>query len=214
MVNNININGRNKTIINGFGTNIIEGNGEVVTQSRLTTEFASVIVEGSVDVNITCCVKPRLEITGDSNIIDLISTTIKSGVLHIECKGSFATQNAIIVNCSTYIVSEASVRGSGDIELLDLDQEQLSLCVQGSGDISTAGKVKRLKAVVQGSGDIDCSDLNALRSDVAVHGSGDIRVRSTETLAAECLGSGDIKVYGNPQQRNVREMGSGKVKFR
>ncbi|ENL0204298.1 DUF2807 domain-containing protein [Salmonella enterica] len=214
MINIKNKNVRNRTVINGFGTNIIEGNGEIVTQSRLTKEFTSVIVEGSVDVNITCCVNPYLEIIGDSNVINLISTTIKLGVLHIECKGSFSIQKPIIVNCSTYILTEASVRGSGDIAMFDLDQEQLSLCVQGSGDISSTGKIKRLKAVVQGSGDIDCSDLYALMSDVAVHGSGDIRVFSTDMLTAECLGSGDIKVYGNPQKRNVREIGSGKVKFR
>lgn len=49
------------------------------------------------------------------------------------------------------------VKPSGNVTLYDLDQPVLDVSVQGSGDITSFGRVELLDAEVAGSGDVDAS---------------------------------------------------------
>lgn len=106
------------------------------------------------------------------------------------------------------------IKGSGDVTLLDLQQDALDLEIQGSGDITVSGQVARLHVQVAGSGDVDASELIAEAADLSVAGSGDIEAFVRSDVRARVAGSGDIVVRGNPPRRDDYVVGSGKIKFR
>ncbi|HQW42338.1 MAG TPA: head GIN domain-containing protein, partial [Flavobacteriales bacterium] len=89
------------------------------------------------------------------------------------------------------------VEGSGDIKL-DIATVGLNTLVEGSGDITVTGECSTLKATVTGSGNVDAYELRASDAEAEVTGSGDIHVNVLNNLNAEVTGSGDIKFRGDP----------------
>lgn len=108
----------------------------------------------------------------------------------------------------------ACIKGSGDLSLDGLLQDEIDLKIIGSGCISATGEVMRLKAAISGSGDVKAKELMASIAELRVSGSGDIKAKATQALVARVSGSGDIKVWGNPAQRDTRVSGSGDIKFK
>ena len=97
----------------------------------------------------------------------------------------------------------ANLAGSGSIMLGQVDGDQLTAHVRGSGDIEATGAVQTLNASVNGSGDVHVARVTAQRADLAINGSGDISAMVKQSLVASGNGSGRITVHGNPNQRNV-----------
>lgn len=107
-----------------------------------------------------------------------------------------------------------SLRGSGNVELHDVQQRGLDLSIRGSGDIEVSGSVDRFCVEISGSGDVDARDLSASSACLSIAGSGDIDAYVTNQVQARIAGSGDISIRGNPQIRDHSVSGSGKVKFK
>lgn len=108
----------------------------------------------------------------------------------------------------------ASITGSGDLSLDDLQQDEIDLEITGSGTIRASGEVIRLNVDISGSGDVKAKELLASIAEFRVSGSGDIKAQATQSLSARVSGSGDIKVWGNPAKRDTRVSGSGEIKFK
>lgn len=111
-------------------------------------------------------------------------------------------------------LTSVCVLGSGKVFLQDVDQHTLHLRVEGSGCVEGRGSVERLIANVLGSGDIDAEALAAKSVDCDVYGSGDINVQAIDQVRALVTGSGDIVVRGEPDDRNSRVTGSGRIQFK
>lgn len=192
----------------------VVGNGDPGVEVRELGVFSALIVDGPICVQWSRSQNQSVEVQGDSNIIPLITTEVRGSVLHITCDGSFSTVNSITVRCSAKEILSANLKGSGDIEIQDLQQKEVELFLKGSGNIDITGTVSIVKATLKGSGNIDCSTLVAHSAEVLLKGSGDIKVSCFEKVTAVLKGSGDIKIYGKPEVQNVKELGSGRVKFK
>lgn len=97
----------------------------------------------------------------------------------------------------------ASLHGSGRLDLGRLDGERLDLDVRGSGGVHAAGKVSNMTVRVYGSGSADLAGLQSQSADLVSYGSGSISAAVSQALVASSNGSGNVTVYGNPQQRNI-----------
>ncbi|GGY14495.1 head GIN domain-containing protein [Pseudoduganella dura] len=108
---------------------------------------------------------------------------------------------------------KAAVHGNGDLDLKSGSSEDVNLALFGSGSINVSGTCDALTTELTGSGTIDAQHMASNTVSVAVKGSGntDIFARGSATVAV--AGSGDVTVYGNPDQRNVSRTGSGNVSF-
>lgn len=124
------------------------------------------------------------------------------------------SQGKVVVGLALPVAPDVAVQGSGDATLWDLQQEAIELEVAGSGDIQIQGRVAMLEAEVAGSGDIDATELVSDRARLSVAGSGDIEAHVRRSVKAKVAGSGDIRIYGNPDQRDTKVAGSGSIKFR
>jgi len=111
------------------------------------------------------------------------------------------------------LVPDVRIQGAGDVTIRDARQEALSIDVMGSGDVTADGSVVTLTARVMGSGDVNAEDLAAQHVTLDVAGSGDIVAFARVSARACVAGSGDIRVYGNPPDRDESVAGSGRVKF-
>ena len=142
------------------------------------------------------------------------SVMISNRIVNGESKGINITQGAVIVGVALPEAPAIKIKGSSNVTLLDLQQANLELEIEGSGDITASGQVAHLEAEVAGSGDVDASELIADSASLSVSGSGDIEAFIRSEVRARVAGSGDILVRGNPPRRDHRVAGAGTIKFR
>ncbi|MYM72049.1 DUF2807 domain-containing protein [Duganella sp. FT109W] len=107
----------------------------------------------------------------------------------------------------------AGAHGSGNLNLNAGSSENVELEMVGSGQITASGSCKTLDAQLTGSGDLDARHLAADKVTVNLKGSGTSHVFAKQSADLTLRGSGDIRVLGNPDQRNVSRSGSGDVSW-
>lgn len=87
----------------------------------------------------------------------------------------------------------------------------LSVEVSGSGGVKAAGIITQSKIQVSGSGTVNAEELISSKSKASVSGLGTVRIHVTEELDAKVSGSGNIYYTGNPGDKQVSVLGSGKI---
>ncbi|NTZ86196.1 DUF2807 domain-containing protein [Burkholderia metallica] len=191
-----------KLVIENVGTTI---SGGITVFPGTDQPFTLVSRSGSVQVfhkgvGSTVVVDGDIVMGGNNTIVtgrNIVMTTVRA-----------------VVTIALPEIAEVRIKGSGDVVLTDVQQDSLSLKIEGSGDITVDGKVAHLDAEVCGSGDVDTRDLIADHADLSVMGSGDIKALVQSEAHATVTGSGDIVVHGNPAIRDKRVVGSGRIKFK
>lgn len=108
---------------------------------------------------------------------------------------------------------QAAVHGNGGLDLKSGSSEDVQLALYGSGSISVSGTCDVLNAELTGSGVIDAQHMASNTVSVEIKGSGSTEVFARKRAAIAVAGSGDVTVYGNPDERSVSRTGSGDVSF-
>ena len=147
-------------IVSGcYSRNTIKGSGNKISESREINNFSSLELFGSIDVNMTFSNEYSCIIEGDDNIVPFIQTEVNDQQLQILIKQNYSTKKGLVVNITAPEYDKVSILGSGDVNLTDVNHEDLSLNISGSGNIIAIGRVKKLLANVNGSGDLMLSEL-------------------------------------------------------
>lgn len=204
--------------IDGIGP-VTSGSGNIEERTVEVEEFTRIKLKTSLDVVIELDDEQELVLKADDNLLDNFSFKTVDGELIIDSEGSYTTEHSPrlhiqIANLNALNIMGsgdikligpikgdsfiAQIHGSGDIELNDLELDELTLKVFGSGDIKADGEVGGLIAQINGSGDMDLASLEAQTADVKINGSGSLEINAEETLRARISGSGDISYRGSP----------------
>jgi hypothetical protein len=188
-----------------------EGSGVPATQSRDLAAFSSVDLAGSNNVVIRIGEQQSVVVTADDNVVDRITTEVRSDQLVIaNTPGSFTTKSPTSVEVTVPTLDALTLSGSGNIVLEGIAAESLEVTLPGSGTLTGSGTATRLDVTVDGSGTVQFTELVAKDVRAAVGGSGSIFVTATESLDAAVSGSGAILYAGNPQDvtKSVTGMGA------
>lgn len=219
-----------------FNNKKISGNKKVVTETRtLRSDFTKLEKSGSIDVVLTKGKQDgKLELKGESNLLEYIETKVEGSSLMIHTKKGFNLNskkplqvtlkaediNTIMAAGSGDVKTEGKATlktkkfkidraGSGDVEL-NLSVKNLIINSTGSGDITLSGKANDLKINKNGSGDIYAYDLKVKNASVNSSGSGDSELKVKKNLEVSKTGSGDIHYKGQPELK-ASTTGSGKI---
>ena len=223
------------TIISSCKKNVfnsIVGKGGTVTETRQITGFNS--IELSIDANVvyTQDASYYIEISGQENVLDVLTTEVSGGELEIEFRKWVRKHSNITIIIHSPEIKEFEVSGSGNIETsgpinttdMDLDvsgsgnivisslaTNDMEANISGSGNIYVnGGTVTNQEVKISGSGNIDFEYLQANNSACKISGSGSITVWVLDQLDATISGSGDVKYTGSPIV-NTHISGSGSV---
>jgi carbon monoxide dehydrogenase subunit G len=199
-------------IVYGEGSSkIIEGSGVPSRERRHVNDFHAVEIKTGVDVNFTRSDDTDVELSGDDNLLKLIRTDVSRGVLTISSTESYQTKSPLTVSLTGPHLSSIAMHGAGDIKLADLKENDLSLQLNGSGDVSATGSVGQLNVLLNGSSDVEAEELLSENANIQILGSGDIAVNAKQSLDVSIIGSGNVKYYGHPEKINRQIIGSGEV---
>lgn len=188
------------TVVNGrvrTTGNVIVGSGFVSTKYIVARNISALVLEASANIEWYASNETFVEITADDNLVDRLVNISSNGTLTVGGKLSFVTQSEIVVRVFSPSISRAIIRGSGNCKLEGVNNGNLSIVIEGAGNVDALGKVGKLSITLQGSGNVNCSELSAKSVVVRSQGAGEISVSSDGTVSGSMSGTGDLNVYGN-----------------
>lgn len=205
-----------KIVIDGVvygdsNVNIVKGSAVAGTDKRVVNNFHRVKIQGGIAVNYRPSQNAQVEVTGDQNLLPLITTLVHDGELVISSRENYQTALPLTVNLSSPNLEAVLLQGSGDVYLRELNEKILTLIISGSGNATLDGKTAKLTVQVSGSGDVNAKALQSEYADIQITGVGNINVTVTEALKAGIMGSGDITYFGHPKKVDPSILGSGDI---
>ena len=192
--------------------NNIQGSGNIISESRELNNFTSIILLGSIDVNIKTSESNNCVVVADDNLIPYIKTEVVNNKLNISLNESYSSEEKLVVNINTPNYDEVSLSGSGNINILDFKNNNLSLNISGSGNITGNGEVETLVVKINGSGNLMSKEIKSNSATITINASGDTEVFASDSISAKINSSGNIEYFGNPENVDSIINGSGDIK--
>jgi len=197
---------------------VIEGSGNVTTETRQVSNFSQVELLGIGDVSVTQGDTETLRIEAEDNLIPYITTEVHGDTLEIGFKPDMPLNIWPTKPIKFYLtiknVTGLQVRGSGNINADRLAADQLRLTVSGSGNVNINQlDVKALTNTISGSGDILVDQLKADTTTTMINGSGNCSLAGETTgQSTRISGSGDYLAFDLKSQTAAMHVtGSGDV---
>ncbi|WP_293295702.1 GIN domain-containing protein [Allomuricauda sp.] len=189
----------------------ISGSGVPTTENRDLNAFIAVSADGIADVNIVQGNAQSVKVTADDNIIGLVKTEVKDGILEVYLSSGHNYKN---IDVSLEIMAKGlngvANKGSGTMKVDNVDNPEFYLNNSGSGDISLSGASNTLRIENEGSGRISGFTFLADTCAIEAIGSGDVEISCMDELDVIIDGSAKVFYKGNPLiTKNIS--GSGNV---
>jgi hypothetical protein len=219
-------------LVTACNANVVDGSGDLITETREVSNFDSIALSGSGEVNVTQGGGESLTIETDDNVMEHIKAEVSGGTLELGFEEGFnlisptrliftvgvEDLTSVSISGSGDIESdmietnrlEATVTGSGDIQIGTLTADDVKARITGSGDMNLAGETAAQDITISGSGKYRAGDLRSESAEVSITGSGDATVWATDSLDVNISGSGSVDYYGRPSM-STSGSGSGDI---
>lgn len=210
----------------------IEGNHNVVTETRNVSSFTELRSEGAYDVYLIHDTVYYVQVEAEENLLPYIDTDISGNELVIKTHDHRNLKEHYTIKIYVHApdVNSVTLEGSGKIDCDSISENSYDIHLDGSGDISVdQAACDKTRTKISGSGEVSISG-NANETDFDISGSGDINsygllqdtcfadisgsgsmfVNVVKFLDVHITGSGKVHYYGNPVV-NTDITGSGMV---
>lgn len=107
-----------------------------------------------------------------------------------------------------------NLSSSGDLLIRGYDQPNLTVSINGSGEVQATGRTETVDLDISGSGEADLSGLLTRDADIDISGSGEAAVGPTGAARITISGSGDVDLTRRPTSLTQNVSGSGDVSQR
>jgi hypothetical protein len=192
----------------------IEGSGSVITEDRQVNTFTKVSLKGPSFVYITKGNNFSVQVKAYRNLLPYFETRVVNGTLELGYKDDLSIRNE---NSEVYItlpvLNGLSIFGSGDIETTGNfnNSSSFEASVYGSGNIEIGdGAADNFSSRISGSGDVYAFGFSVKKANVEISGSGNTRITASDELKVKISGSGNVYYKGSPDV-TVNISGSGDV---
>jgi hypothetical protein len=203
-----------------FDNDCIKGEGARVEQEIELDEFTSLNLASSFNVVISQGEAQKIVAVGPQNIIDSINTSVSDQQWTACLKPGCYTSFNLTIYVTVPAIDQIEITGSGNIELLDFNQENdLNVLIAGSGNFTMNDfeSAENLNATIIASGNFHADkSVECFRNlQVNCSGSGNFNGYSifTETCKASTLGSGNCFVSVS-EKLNASIAGSGDIRYK
>lgn len=171
---------------------VVVGTGEVESMEVEVPPFTGVNVIGLCDVEITVGGDQYLELRAQSEILEVLTTTVRNGILEI--------------GYEPHMQIKPGKKISAQINIPELD----FIGVSGSGNFYLQGEAQpSLDILIEGTCDVDAYNLEVARCNIFIEGSGNCHVNVTEQLDVDISGAGSISYMGSPEiNQSISGVGS------
>ncbi|WP_136163502.1 head GIN domain-containing protein [Sphingomonas flavalba] len=217
--------------------NSSRASGQTASRSFPASGFDRIQLAGSDRVIVKVGGRESVTATGDTAVLDRLEIEVRNGRLRIGRKRnsgwvlfSDGSRGHATVTVTLPKLAEATIAGSGDMDVdrasgerfdagiagsgnlrvAALDARSASFDIAGSGDLVAAGTAGAIAVSIAGSGNVDAAALKSDQAKISVAGSGGVKAGVDGEAVVSIMGSGDVAITGKASCR-VSRMGSGSV---
>jgi hypothetical protein len=194
-----------------FAGSGIAGSGVRKTEKRELKSFTAIDTTGAYEIHIACQKPASFEIEADDNLLPLIKTEVRDGILFVTSDERYHTAKPVTLRINVPAIAAMTSRGAGEITIGDVNGDSLKLESMGAASIDAAGKSKSVTISSTGAGKIDADSLQAEKATVNVTGAASVEVYATEQLDVTVSGAGSVSYSGHPKVVNKHVSGVGSV---
>jgi len=191
------------------GINGERGSGNVKREPRQLASFTEIDVGSVVDVDVTVGGAQSVEVSGDDNLVPLVSTEIKAGRLVIRTTKKVDPKLDLVVHIVVPNLTGLWMTGASHAVLRGVRGDKLTLNVSGAGSVSASGSIREVDIDISGAGKIDAKELKAETARIALSGAGSLSVYASKTLDVHVSGAGKVSYYGDPPEVRKDISGAG-----
>ena len=200
------------SITKNMGNAQVKGNGNLASEIRTLSNFKTIEIAIGYDrIIVNCGQKPSVHISGDENILPLITTRISKGILRIESDSTFETKadSEIIINVKS--LKEFTFDGVGETVIQNVNSEKFTCNINGVGSCELNGKVESFYVSVNGVGSVNARQLIADDVVASLNGVGSVKLYAKNSLNASVNGIGGLTYFGNPAELILNDSGIGGI---
>ena len=200
--------------------------------SRKVGEFSSLKVYDKITVTIIPSTENRVESNSDDASLETVN---KNGELKIRMapvktlQGDQVTVKVYYQNINDIQASQGSVVGSnetlkakmlsltsneGSKIKLDVDTGKLNIKTNSGGEITVIGNADNQDIMVTSGAKFNGQNLDSQSATVSTTAGGVADVFASESVDAKTRAGGIINIYGDPQERQYKNMIGGKINFK
>jgi len=188
----------------------VRGSGVRKTEKRELPVFTAIEASGAFEVEVTCQKPASFEIEADDNLLPLIQTEVRSGVLHITSTKGYSSRGGIVLRIAAPNLDSVKSTGAGKFRVSDIKNETFEIHSTGAAQMSASGQSKSVSISSTGAGKIDAHNLRANNAEVRVTGAATVEVNASDQLDVTVSGAGRVTYRGNPKvNKNIN--GAGQV---
>jgi Putative auto-transporter adhesin, head GIN domain len=195
-----------------FG-NQVKGSGKRELQKRQVASFTSISAEGAFTIEVTCQKDPSLEVEGDDNVLEYVTTDVGSNILRLKNTRSYSTTEPVKFRISVPNLEGLSVNGAGRVDIKGMNNDKFEIDTNGAAMIVVSGNTKVIDVGANGAGKIDAQNLHAARGVVDSKGVTRIDLDVANQLDVTVSGPSTVTYKGDPVV-NKTIHGPGKVERR
>jgi len=184
------------------------------SQARAVPAFHGLDLAGVLSADVTLGKPASVTISGDADLIDKVTTTVKDGVLVVDTEELHHVHRRNMHLHATVTapdLSSLAVSGTGSIAVTGVANSRLALDVSGTGAVKVSGSTAALHVQLSGTGEVAGRDLAASDVVVDIRGTGAARLNATHSVEARISGTGSLSVSGHPAQVKKTVTGLGSI---
>jgi putative autotransporter adhesin-like protein len=191
----------------------IKGSGKRELQKRDVASFTSISAEGAFTIEVTCQKNQSLEVEGDDNVLEYVTTEVSSNILRLKNTKNYSTSEPVKFRISVPNLEGLSVNGAGHVDIKGMNNDKFEIDTNGAATIVVAGTTKLIDVGANGAGKIDAENLHAARGVVESKGVVRVDLDVTNQLDVTVSGPSTVTYKGDPVV-NKTIHGPGKVERR
>lgn len=212
----------------------IRGNGKVVKSERQISNINSISVSSGIDLILAQDSLEKVLVEADENLQKILKTEISNGRLKIYSSEHIQNARAMKVYVTIKNISSLEASSGSDVKsgsMLNLTTLKLSassgsdvklalscndLQTESSSgsDISLSGKTGQLSVQSSSGSDVNAEKLNSETCSVRASSGSDVKVAVSKKINAHASSGADIRVIGNPVERDIEKSSGGSVTVR
>ena len=185
----------------------VSGSGVRKTEKRDLPPFQEIDTTGALNIQVVCQQPESFEIEADDNILPLIQSEVRNGVLHLKEKQGYNSRQGVFVRITVPNLEGFDATGAGKVRISSLKNDKFQVHSTGAATVTVTGETRDLEIHTTGAGTVDAHNLHAQKANVSSTGAAKVEVYATEELEASATGAGHVTYSGNP--KTVKKHASG-----
>ena len=175
----------------------VVGEGPVVSQTREARTFDRIEAGSGIHLSMRIGPAQDLEVRGQENVLDAITTDVEGGTLKIEARDDFTSVEPVTVTIVAPALAGISMSGGAQATIEGLDATSLEIDIRGGARATVIGAAATVELSADGGAVAELGDLAAAMMTIDVSGGASAIVQASESITGTASGGSTLAVRGD-----------------